>query len=108
MADKKQLGELGPVDLWIRRTAILCGVLVVVKIAFLVLSHAWGHAHFSFEAWPGFFEAVGFLGFALLVAAGRLLGPLVRRSAAYYDPELSGMAESGTSGRRGAKGGRRQ
>ena len=84
----KQLGSLGPVDTWIRRAALLCGVLVVSKIAFVLFSHAWGHAHFPFEAWPGFFEACGFLGFALLVLTGRAMAPWVRRPESYYDPEL--------------------
>ena len=87
--EPKMLGSLGPLDLWIRRAALLCGLLVVVKIAFLATTHAWGHAHFSFEAWPGFFEAVGFGGFALLVLAGRALMPWVRRPESYYDPELA-------------------
>ncbi len=86
---KKQLGSLGPVDLWLRRGSYLCVFLVVVKIAFLLFSDAWGHAHFSFEKWPGFFEALGFLGFALLVVIGRLMGPWVRRPEDYYDPELA-------------------
>lgn len=89
---RKALGDLGSLDGWIRRTLLLCAALVAVKIGFLLFSHAWGHAHFSFEAWPGFFEAVGFFGFALLVLMGRALGPLVRRPEEYYDPELSRRA----------------
>lgn len=85
----KPLGSLGPVDLWIRRTLILCVVLVLFKIGLLVSTDAWGHPYFKFEAWPGFFEAVGFLGFALLVVAGRFLAPWVRRPESYYDPELA-------------------
>lgn len=92
---QKALGSLGPVDVWIRRTALLCGLLVVTKVIFLFASHAWGHAHFAFEAWPGFFEAVGFLGFALLVVAGRILAPWVRRPEAYYDPELALPTDEG-------------
>ena len=91
---KKQLGSLGPVDLWLRRGAYLCAFFMVVKIAFLLFSDAWGHAHFTFEKWPGFFEAVGFLGFTLLVLIGRLMGPWVRRPESYYDPELAEAASS--------------
>ena len=88
MAEPKQLGNLGPVDRWIRGTGVFCLFWIVVKVLFLVFSEAWGHAHFSFEAWPGFFALCGFLGFALLVFAGRILGLWVRRPEHYYDPEL--------------------
>ena len=89
----KPLGMLGPVDTWIRRTAIFCAVFVVIKIGFLFFSHEWDHAYFKFEAWPGFFEAVGFLGFALLVLTGRMIVGWVRRPESYYDPELDVEAE---------------
>ena len=84
----KPLGSLGPVDRWIRWAAGVCGVLFLLKIVLVLTTHAWGHAHFAVEAWPGFFEAVGFFGFALLVLAGRALGRWVRRPEGYYDPEL--------------------
>ena len=91
---KKQLGSLGPVSLWLRRGSYLCGFLFVLKILFLLFSDAWSHAHFSFEKWPGFFEFMGFLGFTVLVVAGRIMGPWVRRPESYYDPELAETSPS--------------
>jgi len=56
---------------------ILAAILAALAGAnLLVLPH---HPHFEAEALPGFWAAFGFLGgLALCVAAGAMLGPLVR------------------------------
>ena len=85
----KQLGSLGPVDLWIRRTAILCVGLAAFKAILILTTEFWSKVHFAFEGWPGFYELTGFAGFALLVLIGRSIAGFVRRPEDYYDPESS-------------------
>jgi len=81
MSDERRywLDEPRNVDRLFWGLAVVCGLLVVVDF-FL---HR--HAHFSFEEFPGFYGALGFVAFFLIVLAGRYLRRVLQRPEDYYD-----------------------
>jgi len=66
--------------------AVFCGLLVLGDF----LYHK--HAHFDFEAWPGFYAAAGFLSYVSLVTVAKGLRKLIKRPETYYE---DGDAERG-------------
>ncbi|GAB7080068.1 hypothetical protein [Megalodesulfovibrio paquesii] len=65
--------------------------LVLLSLAILSVLAGLGvdmHAHFPWEAYPGFFGVYAFVVCILLcVVAGFVLRPLVKRPADYYDKD---------------------
>jgi len=60
----------------------LCAVCALLVAIDLFLHR---HAHFAWEAWPGFYAAVGFVAFYAIVIAGKHLRKLLMRDEDYYD-----------------------
>lgn len=72
---------------WVRILYAVCALLVLVGVGFQLFSHAFDHAHYGFERWPGFYGAFGFVAFVLIVYAGALLRRVVKRDESYYRPD---------------------
>lgn len=72
---------------WVRILYAACVLLVLAGVAFQLFTHAFGHAHYGFERWPGFYGVFGFAAFVLIVYAGKLLRRLVKRDENYYRPD---------------------
>jgi predicted tellurium resistance membrane protein TerC len=76
---KRWLDEPRNVDkLWWGLCAV-CGLLVGIDL------FVHRHAHFDWEAWPGFYAAVGFVAFYAIVIAGKHLRKVLMRDEDYYD-----------------------
>ena len=44
------------------------------------------HLYFSWEEWPGFYAAFGFVAFVILIIAAKyILRPIIKRKENYYD-----------------------
>ncbi|MEM6793939.1 MAG: hypothetical protein AAF725_08135 [Acidobacteriota bacterium] len=75
-----------------------CALSVVLEGVFRLFGHSYDHLHFGYEGWLGFHAGWGFVTFAALVAAARVLGALTRRDEDYYaaahEPDASGHEES--------------
>lgn len=74
------------VDRIVRALYAVCLLLVVAGVAFQLLTHAFDHAHFGFERWPGFYGLFGFAAFVVVVYLGRWWRKVVGRPEDYYEP----------------------
>lgn len=77
---------------WVRALYGVCLALVLVGVGFQLFTHAFDHAHYGFERWPGFYGLFGFAAFVFLVTCGKGLRRIVSRSEDYYrmdEPERS-------------------
>ncbi|MEM9596382.1 MAG: hypothetical protein AAGD06_19080 [Acidobacteriota bacterium] len=63
----------------VRLTYLVCGLSLAAGLVFLFATHAYDHAHFGFERWPGFPALYGFLAFVIVVYGGIALRKLVSR-----------------------------
>lgn len=63
----------------------VCGLLFVIGVAMLFVGHAFDHAHYGFERWPGFYGLFGFASFVFIVFAAKALRKVVMRPEDYYD-----------------------
>lgn len=72
---------------WVRVLYGVCVALFLAGVGLQVLTHAFDHAHFGFETWPGFYGVFGFAVFVFIVFAGTLLRKFVRRDEDYYQPD---------------------
>lgn len=61
-----------------------CGLLFLVGVAMLWVGHAFDHAHYAFERWPGFYGLFGFASFVFIVFVAKGLRRLVMRPEDYY------------------------
>ncbi len=62
---------------------VFWGVLLALLVIDFFISK---HLHFSWENWPGFYAAFGFVAFVgLILVAKYILRPLVKRKEDYYD-----------------------
>ncbi|MFT5129738.1 MAG: putative membrane channel-forming protein YqfA (hemolysin III family) [Rhodothermales bacterium] len=68
---------------WLR---ILFAISALLFLADFVVYHFVDkHAHFSWDARPGFYAIYGFMSCVVVVYAARLLRPIVMRDEDYYD-----------------------
>ena len=65
----------------------VCGLLFLVGIGLQLFTHAFDHAHYGFETWPGFYGIFGFVIFVFIVVCGWALRQLVHRDENYYQPD---------------------
>ena len=76
---KRWLDEPRNVNRLFGALCVVCALLVAAEL------FVHKHAHFSFEEIPGFYVALGFVAFFLIVLAGRALRRVLQRDEDYYD-----------------------
>ena len=81
-----------------------CGLVLLANLGLRFFTHAYDHAHFSFETWPAFVSLFGFAGFCALVFGAKILRLLVKRPEDYYDDRRPVDGVQG--GEAGGRGGR--
>ncbi len=84
--EKHWLDEPENVEKLVKATYVLCALVVITELlSYVAPVGVHMHPHFDVERIPGFYAAVGFLAFVIIVKLGVLLRKVIMTDGGYGD-----------------------